>query len=263
MVNPRLNDLFYWHLHEEYELVYVNGINGSRIVGSHNSQFINNDLVFIGPNIPHLNFDYGAKGDYDIIVIHFRRKMIESLEVQLPELKGIDHLLRKSLHGLAFSKKIKEKVGLSMLALEGFNSYEQFIQILSILKLLIEDDECELLHKEIYQNNKRDVSQGRLKKVYNYVHMNYQQKFALSEVARLCSLSDAAFCRYFKKETGITFFEFLNQYRISQAKRLLMMNKNISEVCFESGFESLSYFNRRFKKATGVNPSSYKANVNS
>lgn len=259
MVNPKLNDLFYWHLHEEYELVYIKGIDGNRVVGSHNSKYLDNDLVFIGPNIPHLNFDYGAIGSYDIIVLHFRKMMIESLETQLPELKGIDNLLRRSLHGLTFSQETKDKVGPSMLSLESYNSYDQFVQILSILKMLIGDEHYELLHPEIYQNSKREISQGRLKKVYNYVHMHYQQKLSLSEIAALCSLSDAAFCRYFKKETGITFFEFLNQYRISQAKRLLMMNKNVSEVCFETGFESLSYFNRRFKKATGLNPSNFKA----
>jgi AraC-like DNA-binding protein len=76
-------------------------------------------------------------------------------------------------------------------------------------------------------------------------------------VASICNLTKPAFCRYFKKATGNTFIGFLNQYRISQAKRLLLMGRNISETCFECGFESLSYFNRTFKKVTNENPSSF------
>ncbi len=57
--NPRLNDLFYWHFHPEYELVYIEGANGTRHVGNHISPYIGSDLVLIGSNIPHLNFDYG------------------------------------------------------------------------------------------------------------------------------------------------------------------------------------------------------------
>lgn len=259
LVNPKLNDLFYWHLHEEYELVYVRGINGRRIVGSHNSSFKQSDLVFIGSNIPHLNFDYGARGSYDIIVLHFRRTMIEALETQLPELKGIDQLLYRSMHGISFSQSTRDKVGDLMMSLDNYENYKQFTLILEIIGLLIDDKNSKLLHKEVYQNKGRELSQGRLKKIYDFVYVNYQSKISLLEISNLCLLSEGAFCRYFKKETGITFFEFLNQYRISQAKRLLLMNKNVSEVCFESGFESLSYFNRRFKKATGLNPSRYKA----
>jgi AraC-like DNA-binding protein len=71
-------------------------------------------------------------------------------------------------------------------------------------------------------------------------------------------LGKEAFCRYFKKATGNTFVGFLNQYKISQAKRLLLAGKNVGETCYECGFESLSYFNRTFKKVTNENPSEFK-----
>ena len=61
--------------------------------------------------------------------------------------------------------------------------------------------------------------------------------------------------------TKLTFIEFLNQYRINQSKKLLMLDKTITETCFESGFESLSYFNRTFKKITGGNPLQFKKRI--
>jgi len=90
------------------------------------------------------------------------------------------------------------------------------------------------------------------------VDEQYQNKITVDQVADLCNLTKPAFCRYFKKATGNTFINFLNQYRISQAKRLLLSGKNISETCYSCGFESLSYFNRTFKKITTENPSQFK-----
>ncbi|MEL6867759.1 MAG: AraC family transcriptional regulator, partial [Bacteroidota bacterium] len=70
LLNPRLSELFFWHFHPEYELVYIEGANGTRQVGDHISEYQGSDLVFIGSDIPHLNFDYGVKTDYEKVVLH-------------------------------------------------------------------------------------------------------------------------------------------------------------------------------------------------
>ena len=74
MLNPRLSDLFYWHFHPEYELVYIKGATGTRHIGDHISTYDGNDLVLIGSNIPHLNFDYGVKTDYQKVVVHLKKE---------------------------------------------------------------------------------------------------------------------------------------------------------------------------------------------
>ena len=115
-----------------------------------------------------------------------------------------------------------------------------------------------LLHQELPKNQYNKKEQERLKRLYLFIDEHYQRKIEIEEVAQLSHLSNAAFCRYFKKMTKLTFIEFLNHYRVNQAKRLLLLDKNISETCFECGFESLSYFNRTFKKITGENPLAFK-----
>ena len=62
MLNPRLNDFFFWHFHPEFELTYIEGANGNRSVGSHISQYAGSDLVFIGSNIPHLKSQCAMAG---------------------------------------------------------------------------------------------------------------------------------------------------------------------------------------------------------
>ncbi|RDY59650.1 helix-turn-helix domain-containing protein [Flagellimonas nanhaiensis] len=256
--NPKLNDLFFWHFHPEFELVYIEGEQGTRHVGRHISTFSESDLVLIGSNIPHLNFDYGIKTDYRKEVLHISASFKEKIFNEIEELIDVYELLEKSQHGLVFYGKTKELVGNQMKQLHKLNTFEQFLKILRILKLLAKSDDFELLHPKPIINNKAKKQQLRLQRIYSYIDEHYSQKIQLAEVAKSVNLGKEAFCRYFKKSTGSTFTHFLNQYRITQAKRLLLSGKNISETCYECGFESLSYFNRTFKRISGENPSAYK-----
>ena len=98
----------------------------------------------------------------------------------------------------------------------------------------------------------------RMGSVYQYIHSNYNDKPDVNKVAASVHLSTAAFCRYFKKQAKMTFTDFVNQYRVTQAKTLLLQDKNVTEVCYEVGFDSLSYFNKLFKRITGENPSVFR-----
>jgi AraC-like DNA-binding protein len=94
--------------------------------------------------------------------------------------------------------------------------------------------------------------------IYKYIHANYDSRPDVNAVAASLNLSTPAFCRYFKKQTKMTFTDFVNQYRITQAKTLLLKEVTVSEACYEVGFESLSRFNKVFKKLAGENPSGFK-----
>ena len=256
--NPRLNDLFYWHFHPEYELVYIEGANGTRHVGDHISPYEESDLVFIGSNIPHLNFDYGIQTDYNKEVLHINSTFKNKVFNEIPELSMIFNLFEKSQHGIAFLGKTKEKVGRRLRKLHKLAPFAQFLEVLHIFEILSTSQEIILLHDKPYINKYSKKGQERLRHIYAFIDEHYQRKITVDDVASICNLIKSAFCRYFKKATGNTFTGFLNQYRISQAKRLLLMGKNVSETCYECGFESLSYFNRIFKKVVNENPSDFK-----
>ena len=256
--DPKLNHLFYWHFHPEFELVYIEGANATRHVGNHISQFTDSDLVFIGSNIPHLNFDHGVTTTYRKEVLHIKPFFKEKFISQMPELQSIERLIELSKYGLAFYGDTKKEVGALLKELHKLDSFTFFMQTMTILKILAQSSEFKLLHTKPYVNKYSKKEQERIRQIYALVDARYQDKIKVEEVAELCNLTKPAFCRYFKKATGNTFVGFLNQYRISQAKRLLLAGKNISETCYECGFGSLSYFNRIFKKITGENPSEFK-----
>lgn len=258
LVNPNLSDLFYWHFHPEYELVYIEGTNGIRHVGDHISDYQQSDLVLIGKNIPHLNFDYGVKGHYEKVVLHIQPSFQQKLFNDTPELRVISQLFENAQKGIAFQGTTKSIIGQRLKTFHQLKSFEQFIEALQIFQILAESKDAIYLHKQPYLNQFNQKEQERIRRIYGYIDQHYQRKIHLADIADLCNLGKAAFCRYFKKTTGNTFIEFLNQYRISQAKRLLLMDKNVSETCYACGFESISYFNRTFKKVAGENPSAFK-----
>jgi len=256
--DPKLKDLFFWHFHPEYELVFIEGADGMRHVGKHSSNFKKSDLVLIGSNIPHLNFDYGIKTEYRKEVLQICPTFKKQIFEQVQEFLDINALFEKAQHGISFHGKTKRIIGKQMKRLHLLNPFEQFLAIIQILKILSSSEEFELLHKEPVYIASDKNHRERLEKVYTFIEEHYQRKITIKEVAEVVNLSREAFCRYFKKHYNKTFTSFLNQYRISQAKRLLLAGKNVTEACYGCGFESLSYFNRTFKKFNGKNPSSFK-----
>ena len=258
LCTPRLKNYFFWHYHPEYELVYVEATTGIRHVGQNISGFMGSDLVLIGPNIPHLNFDYGVKTEYRQIVVQLKEHFLGDAIKETPELAGIQQLFEKAYLGLSFRGKTKEVVAEKLKQMRKLAHFEQLLCLLEIFQILATSE-------EVIELNEQDTSvklflndKIRMGAIYKYIHANYNETPDVNKVASSVHLSTAAFCRYFKKQTKMTFTEFVNQYRITQPKTLLLQDKSISEVCYEVGIESLSYFNKLFKKITGENPSVFK-----
>ena len=258
LVNPKLNDFYYWHFHPEFELTFIVAPNGTRRVGDHIGHFEGSDLVFIGSNIPHLNFDYGIKTEYEKVVLQIKEDFFKNDFMTTPELVSIYQLFENSKKVICFHGTVKDKIGKRLQKIHLLSHFEQFIEVLSLFQILATSNEITFLHDKPFENLYNNKEQLRLKVVYKFIEENYQSAVSIEEISHLTHLSKAAFCRYFKKMTRLTFTEFLNQYRIEQAKRLLKSDKNVTETCYECGFESLSYFNRIFKKVVGENPIQFK-----
>jgi len=259
MINPDLSDFFFWHFHPEFELVFIEGADGNRHVGHHISRFIESDLVLIGSYIPHLNFDYGIKTAYEKVVVHIQPGFLKTAFATTPELSAINQLMEDSKKGIAFGKDTKLKLRNRIKNLGNLKGFEQFLEMIDILQVLAQSKDKELLHANPVKNQFNTKDKDRLDKIHSFIDEHYQRRIDIQEVADLSHLSKPAFCRYFKKMTRLTFTQFVNHYRIDKAKKLLLSGKNVTETCFSSGFESLSYFNRTFKKITGTNPISFRS----
>jgi AraC-like DNA-binding protein len=258
ILNPHLSTTFLWHLHPEYEIVYVESPGGPRHVGDHISRYEESDLVFIGPNIPHLNFDYGVHADCQQVVIQMKENFLGETFFNNPEITAIKQLFKRARHGISFYGDTKVKAATALKQLQSLNRFDQLLSLLSIFQLLATSTEAEILNPLPAANKAFEKQQQRMDFIYKYVEQHYHQKPDVNYIAQHVNLTTAAFCRYFKKQTQLTFTDFINQYRISEAKNLLLQHKTISEACYATGFEQLSYFNKIFKKITGENPSAFK-----
>ncbi len=258
LLTPRLNDTFLWHFHPEYEIVYVEGSSGTRQVGGHTSRYEGSDLVFIGPNIPHLNFDYGVRTECEQVIIQMKEGFLGPGFLDLPELSPIKLLFEQAHFGISFSGETKRMVGEKLKAMPGLEPYDQLILLLQILKQMAHAGDVEILNKQPAGNKALVKEQYRMQKVYRYIERHFDQQPDVHTIARELNLTTPAFCRVFKKHTQMTFTDFVNQYRVNQAKNYLLQDKSVSEACYAVGFESLSYFNKLFRNLVGENPSAFK-----
>jgi AraC-like DNA-binding protein len=258
LLTPNLNDVFYWHFHPEYEIVYVETESGFRHIDNHISKYMGSDLALIGPNIPHLNFDYGVKATVNTVVVQMKENFLGQYFFSLPEIAAIKNLFENAKNGVAFYGETKKIAGQKLKQLAALSHFEQLITLLQVFNLLANSNEVDMLQARPIASATVLKQQQRLQKVYHFIEANYQHEIDIHAVAALCNLTTAAFCRYFKKSTHYTFTQFLNQFRINQSKKMLMLGNNVTEACYQSGFANISYFNKIFKKITGENPSVFK-----
>jgi len=258
LFKPSLKNYFFWHYHPEYELVYVEAVTGIRHVGQHISSFMESDLVLIGRNVPHLNFDYGIETEYRQIVVQLKENFLGDAFKETPEFSNMNALFEKAYLGLSFTGETKRAVAEKLKHMQTLPVFDQLLHLLEVFQTLATS-------KEVTTLNEQDTSiklfmddKIRIGSVYKYIHANYNNNPDVNTVAASVHLSTPALCRYFKKQTKMTFTDFVNQYRITQARTLLLKDISVTEACYEVGFESLSYFNKLFKKLTGENPSAFK-----
>jgi len=112
----------------------------------------------------------------------------------------------------------------------------------------------------MFETQPQDSS--KIDKIFKYVNKNYQEHITLDEIAAHVNLTVPAFCRYFKKVTGKTFTQFVNECRIFYATKLLTESQSsITDICFECGFNNFSHFNKVFNEVIGKSASKYRGEM--
>lgn len=253
------NSFTYWHYHPEIELIYVNGGSGKRQIGSHVSYFNDGDLMLIGSNLPHCGFTDKKTGNKCETVIQMKLDFLGNDFFNIPEMKNIQKLFEVAKSGISFFGKTKAKMGDKMETMEYQSDFQRLLSILNILNELAITDEYKVLNAEGFSIQTEVKDNDRINVVFNHVRSNFTEPISLDEIGDMASMTVPSFCRYFKKMTNKTFTQFVNEYRLVHASKLLAeQNMSITEVCFACGFNNFSHFNKSFKAFTGQNPSEYR-----
>lgn len=252
-----------WHYHPEVELIFVCKGSGKRQIGSNISYFSDGDLVLIGSNLPHCGLtNENTNNDYEM-VIQFKPDFIGENIWETPEMQRISTLLEKSKAGIVFNENIKKTVGQKITDMHEMSSLNKLLNFLEILDELATTQDYRILNAGKYYLQTQVEDNERINHIFNYVKDHFKEQITLEEIADLANMKVPSFCRYFKKITNKTFTQFVNEYRITHSLKLLAEQPlSITEVCFESGFNNFSYFNKTFKEYIKKSPSQYRKEFN-
>ena len=255
----------YWHSHEEYQLNVILKGRGTRYIGDHMKPFKEGDLVLTGPNLPHVwrsdnaYFDPENGLETHDIVIYFPESFLGKDALLKEEFEDIGKLLARADRGLEITGQTNRKVVKMMKDLVHRKGAGSIIGLLEILEVLSHSTELEPITHIDYKTNYKAHEKDKISEILEYVLQNFKEKITLQDVASIANMSESAFSRYFKNRVNKSFSDFLGDVRISNARKLLHdEDLNISQVCYESGFPTLSNFNKQFKDRIGKTPLNYK-----
>ena len=250
-----------YHFHPEMELTWIRKGCGKRYIGGKISDFESDDLVLIGPNVPHCWINEIGTREENVLamVVQFMQNFAGEMFWKLPEFREISKLFELSRSGLMIKGTTRKQVIAKIEKLTNVDRFHKLILLIEILYDISLSAEIEILDLRSAEIGFSSLDTLRFQKVFAYLIENYRKEVSLKTVAAIANLTPTAFCRYFKHITRKTLLEIVTEFRINQACQLLRNSeKSVNEICFECGFGNNSYFNKTFKTVTKFTPLQYR-----
>lgn len=247
------------HQHGEIQISYVEKGAGSLIVGDSINEYKAGDILVIGSFIPHVfRSDTRIKEESLMHTLFFDQDSFGKDFFRLTDLSSIQNFFDKSEFGMLIHSRKRNIIPLFH-ALSDQNKVEQIASLLMIINQ-INKSKTTPLSSFVYRKSYTDDEGKRMSKVYDYVMEHYQDPITLDEIAEKANMSKNAFCRYFKKRTNKTFFQFLIEIRIENACKLIIKNPElaIAVIAEQCGFNNIANFNRKFKAFKHCTPTQYR-----
>jgi AraC-like DNA-binding protein len=259
-----------WHFHPQYEIMLIESSTGTRYVGDNISSFKKGEITILGPDIPHLFRNHPeyylkkSKLRSKATVVYFSKDFVENTIEKYPEFSNIRELLKKSQRGIILKGKSITQAARLLKDGARCHGLSQYLKLISLLNFIANECEFTPLSSIGFSKtvNIEDVS--LINKVFDFTLNNFSRNIRLEEVASIVHMSPTTFCRFFKKRTNKTYISFLNELRVGFACKLLIESPhlNVSQVCFESGFNNLTNFNIQFKRLKKVSPLGFRSSYN-
>jgi AraC-like DNA-binding protein len=256
-----------WHNHPEFEIALVVKGRGKRTIGDMIEGFIENDLLLLGPYLPHewqCNDTYYKQNSFlgECVVLQFDYSFMGGAFFRLPENKHLTRILSDASMGCKFKPKAKNQIIPILKKMIQMDDTDRFYAFLSIIHIFtqLKTTDYETLSSPNFIENYHNEENEPLKKCVQYLIQNFHQKITKKKMLELSHMSSTAFLSLFKKTYRMTFVEYLIKIRVGYACRLLIEDeKDINAISNLAGFENLSNFYRQFKKIKGRTPSEYRA----
>jgi AraC-like DNA-binding protein len=256
----------FWHFHPEFELVLNTKSYGTRIIGDNVELFDQYDMTLTAGNIPHCWNHYKTGGtvpENHGIAVHFNASSLGEGLLKQHEMHAVKELFEEAERGIAFSVEDAKKAEKPLVDMVNHSGIEKMIDFFSVLKIMSVAQKRRQLCSENYKLSFDENGNKRMTDVYAYLRENFNKPITLKDISQVAKMSPFAFSRYFKKNSGAGFVEYLNQVRTNKACYLLRESEyQIHNIAIDCGFSSISNFNKQFRKTVGISPREYRAQFN-
>lgn len=250
------------HKHREFELNFVQHASGvRRIVGDSIEEIGEYDLVLVaGENLEH-TWEQGRCKSSDIreITIQFSPDLFDDNLLSKNQFLSIRKMLSDARHGIAFPLDAILKIYRTIDTLA--EQQDGFVQFLNFLMIMYELSQCSyrVLSSDAFAKADARAESSRITQIKEYIDAHITEELTLTELSSMAGMSPSAFCRFFKLHTNRTLTNYISAARLGYAAReLIDTSHNISEICYNCGFNNLSNFNRIFKSLRGVTPKQFR-----
>lgn len=251
-----------WNFHPEFEIHLIRKGGGVAFVGDYIGAFSATYLTVIGSDLPHDWVTMTAPGEViegRDIVLQFHPDRIREAVRLLPEFAQLEGFFARAQRGLVFGGETLVKGAELVERMGAERGVARLALFLQLLDLLAGSTEYEILSSPEYSPKLDAETLDALQRALVFIYRNFSTDIRLSDVADLAGMSESAFSRFFKKNTGNTFTDHVNKLRIWQACKLLAeSDMPITDICFEVGYLNISNFNRTFLRQHRMTPSAYR-----
>lgn len=248
------------HRRNSWELSYVAKGRGERIIGGETTNFEEGDFVLVAPNMDHGWFFNPSftdeEGNIESITLMWTTELMIQLSAIFPDWKDVVVRFQSQKQSLQFDSSQNEKLIKALYALVREKDGNPGSRLMEVIVMVANS-----LHSnaERIGNVQLTQAESRLQEITVYTCCNYARQITIDEIAKHVGMNRSAFCTFFRKQTGKTYINFLNEYRLKVTHHLLSnTNNSISAVCWQCGFNDLAYFDKLFKKAFNTAPSDIK-----
>ena len=252
------------HQHREFELNFIEHAAGAqRVVGDSVEEISDYELVLIGgENLEHV-WKQGSCTSRDVreVTIQFPSNLFSEQLLYKNQFSSIHEMLKRAEHGLSFSLGTIMKTYTILDKIAGEQEkFEQFLTFLHLMYDLSVAEDSRVLASTSFAQVEHSMESKRITRAKQYVNDHYNESISLSELAALSNMSPSSFSRFFKQNTGRTLSDYIIDVRLGNAARMLVdTSVNVSDICYECGFNNQSNFNRIFKSKRGLTPSEFRA----
>lgn len=243
------------HAQNSWELVCIICGTGVRTIGDKSEPIENGEVILIPPGIPHVwNFENSVtdpNGNISNIAVFFESQVLDGIVTVFPETRRLADRLKSLSTAFSYRGKTQDSIRCQLLAMRNLSPESRLPKMLELLTLISNTDNCQ----PIGSNNLLDKSQQRLEKTRVFCACNFARDLTLKEAAAYVGMNKSAFCRFMRRNTGKSFSEYLNDYRLEKAAEMLRItDERIADIAYDVGFPNVTYFNRLFKSRFGYSP---------